>query len=1374
MENHDREIVRVEKFNGERSQDFELWAIRLMATLEGKDYFGVVNGLDGIPADECSEEYAVYATKVRKARAIIVNALGDKPLRAVQLCETPAEMWRKLYERYAGKTVANQLSVLTTLMNLKLERHQDVGDHVAELEGLVNRLAGMDMDITEPMQVAIFLVSLSNLSEYASTVSSIKTLEPDVATWSYVTMRIIDEQKALKGNVTMDKSSDGKSVLSMRSGEKSTAHEDLVCWECNQPGHIARYCPYKKKGNSTSRNSRRRYTGNYNQRGNGNSKKGSSYRVASVRVSYSTCMKNHPRTCCLVEKTNPMLSDHGVPMSNPDFDGESDKRTIGTLATLRRRVGLVTNGNQVSMRNSDIVIDSGASEHVVRERKYFSNLESSYPITVEMADGSKATTRLKGNINVKLYNGIRLMVKDVYYLPQLEMNLLSCSRLDKKAISVLFENGRCKFIDREKRNSTLGYANLRKVDMLFCAKLIEPKSNHSAMASVASRGTKADLTLWHKRMGHAGKHVISAMCSDPGYNMVVSNKTQESECETCMMASQTKSVMKGILVNSEADITIHTDICGPISTRTKGGKRYFATFTIAKSRYCEVGLLSSRSEVGKHLKEFIAWAERHGSESVKRIHSDNAKEYQALAKELKPEGITWTFSSAYTPQSNGLSERMNRTLLNKTRALLKEANMDKDFWGEAIRQAVTLYNRTSTKSLKGKSPYEVLLGRKPDNSHFRLFGCLSYVHVHREQGRGKLGDRSRHGILLAHCDGMYRVLLSGSNQVVETKHVKFDETRYPMKNGVQEITSDDSYLELDIEEENAGKVITAEEDCDERSPIEEESSTTQDEIPRYPRREHRQPERYMAGALRRAHTEDEPSLRYAMNSSEAEKWKSAIDKEITALTNLRCWDVIERPTGKKILHSKFVLKKKRNGDGTIVKYKARLVVCGNEDTENVEENFSPVIDFTLVKLFLAIAVQRKWFIRQMDFENAFVNGNLDREVIVEFPKYVYPDDVRRTSVMRLRKSLYGLREAPKIWYELLSTTLKSYGLVEMRNAPCVFTKQGVVVMCYVDDILIMSNLESEIDSLAEVVGRNLKTKDLGRPSHFLGMDFIWTDSGSLLMRQTKLITALLSNTRMESCNGISSPLTTSVDLSIKDQNPIDESFDYRSVIGSILYLAVKTRPDIAVAASMLAQHVESPSRVQQGGAKRVLRYLKATKDAALIISPGDGNQLSAYVDSSWGGEPGFGRKSRSGIIIKYGNAAVYTASVLQKCTALSSTEAEFIALSESSKTIVWLRKVLTEFGITQKATIVHQDNVGSIYWATGNTASEFAKRKHVDIRYHYVVEKVKYGEITLTKTPTEEMQSDFLTKVLHPTKFRNAVTDSGIMNYTATINREEE
>ncbi len=184
----DREGLRIAKFYGKPEEDFQLWAIRVMAVLEGKELAGVVRGSEPGPEVNASSEgdpsadVSAYVAKCRKARAIVVTALGDKPLRAIQSAASPAEMWKKLHERYAASTTANKIAVLTNLMNKRYHSGKDMGEHLSEMESMMNRLAAMQAPVDSSMQVAILLVSVMAEESLQSTVAAIKTVDSDKAT----------------------------------------------------------------------------------------------------------------------------------------------------------------------------------------------------------------------------------------------------------------------------------------------------------------------------------------------------------------------------------------------------------------------------------------------------------------------------------------------------------------------------------------------------------------------------------------------------------------------------------------------------------------------------------------------------------------------------------------------------------------------------------------------------------------------------------------------------------------------------------------------------------------------------------------------------------------------------------------------------------------------------------------------------------------------------------------------------------------------------------------------------------------------------------------------------------------------------------------
>lgn len=204
-----------------------------------------------------------------------------------------------------------------------------------------------------------------------------------------------------------------------------------------------------------------------------------------------------------------------------------------------------------------------------------------------------------------------------------------------------------------------------------------------------SEGTKADqpAAIWHKIMAHVNPSVISHMTGNGKYGMDTKRGTPRHTCGTCEVTKQVKAPSTGNLVDNAEDMTIHVDSCGPFQTRTIGGKKYFLAMTNTPHRYTKVQLLTHRGEVEPHIQEHIAWLERVTGKSVKRVHADNAKEFLSLRTTLKKSGIRLTTSSAYTPTSNGVAERINRTPLDKVWAMIKEAGMKTAFW---VRLCITL------------------------------------------------------------------------------------------------------------------------------------------------------------------------------------------------------------------------------------------------------------------------------------------------------------------------------------------------------------------------------------------------------------------------------------------------------------------------------------------------------------------------------------------------------------------------------------------------------------------------------------------------------------------------------------------------------------
>ena len=369
--------------------------------------------------------------------------------------------------------------------------------------------------------------------------------------------------------------------------------------------------------------------------------------------------------------------------------------------------------------------------------------------------------------------------------------------------------------------------------------------------------------------------------------------------------------------------------------------------------------------------------------------------------------------------------------------MLLHAGMSQKFWAEAVLHAVELYNRTGTRVLSGRSPYELYHGRKPSLSGFRIFRCVTFAHVHKKQRKHKLSNQAKQCLLLRHYDSIYHLWDPNTRKAIVIKHVRVDESKYLRT----------EIAPLGEVETTAASYSYSEENCNDRNVnnsnhISLEESNPGESDRRYPLRTRKAVNRFIAGAARAIDSTDSPTLASAKNAHEKEHWMRAIKEELASLQKNDTWELVPRPPGKNIVKCKFVLRKKRNPDGTISKFKARLVICGNMDFDFVDESFAPVVSFSIVRLLLSYASARNYYVHHIDVSNAFLHGNLDREVYMERPKFL--DKSPEHYFCRLLKSLYGLREAPLIWYRLLGAKFTEIGLEKTQAAPCVFRRGSML------------------------------------------------------------------------------------------------------------------------------------------------------------------------------------------------------------------------------------------------------------------------------------------------------------------------------------------
>ena len=492
-------------------------------------------------------------------------------------------------------------------------------------------------------------------------------------------------------------------------------------------------------------------------------------------------------------------------------------------------------------------------------------------------------------------------------------------------------------------------------------------------------------------------------------------------------------------------------------------------------------------------------------------------------------------------------------------------------------------------------------------------------------------------------------------------------------------------------------------------------------------------------------------------------WRQAMCDEINAQTRNGTFDLVPPAPNQNVVGCKWVFTLKYLSNGVLDRYKARLVAKGfhQQYGHDFKETFSPVIKSTTVRSVLHVAVSKGWSIRQIDVNNAFLQGTLSDEVYVtQPPGFVDKDNAHH--VCRLYKALYGLKQAPRAWYQELRSYLLTQGFVNSVADTSLFTLRHertiLYVLVYVDDMLITGSDTNIITRFIANLAARFSLKDLGEMSYFLGIEATRTSKGLHLM-QKRYVLDLLEKTNMLAAHPVLTPMSLTPKLSLTSGKPLDKPSEYRAVLGSLQYLSF-TRPDIAYAVNRLSQYMHCPTDLHWQAAKRILQYLAGTPSHGIFIRADTPLTLHAYSDADWAGDID-NYNSTNAYILYLGSNPISWSSKKQKGVARSSTEAEYRAVANATSEIRWVCSLLTELGITLSLPpVVYCDNVGATYLSANPVFD--SRMKHIALDFHFVRESVQAGALRVTHVSTKDQLADALTKPLPRQPFTTLISKIGV------------
>ena len=417
-----------------------------------------------------------------------------------------------------------------------------------------------------------------------------------------------------------------------------------------------------------------------------------------------------------------------------------------------------------------------------------------------------------------------------------------------------------------------------------------------------------------------------------------------------------------------------------------------------------------------------------------------------------------------------------------------------------------------------------------------------------------------------------------------------------------------------------------------------------------------------------------------------DKWKNAMKDELEALLENGAWTLLPKKQNMKPIGCKWVYKVKCNLDGSIARCKARLVAKGYAQKYGIdyEETFSLVARMTTVRTIIALAALKKWNLYQLDVKNAFLNGDLQETIYLEQPQgYVHPKYPNH--VCKLKKALYGFKQAPRAWYEKLVRCLICAGFQESKADPSLYIKHDgrkILIICIydVDDLIVTGDDFDGIEKVKYMLNLKFKISDLGELKYFLGIEVIKTNDG-VYLSQRKHMLDILKKFGMLASKPLLIPINVNIRVRPDSGKKIDNVQMYRNLVGSLLYATIR-RPDISYTVGVFSQFMQEPTNVHLNACKRVLSYLKGTINHGLFYAYSADLKLEGYSNADWAGSP-HDRRSTSGFVFMIGGSTISWSSKKQSTVALSSTEAEYKALTHATCEAVWLNKLLADLDVPQ-------------------------------------------------------------------------------------------
>ncbi|KAI7946803.1 hypothetical protein MJO29_011330 [Puccinia striiformis f. sp. tritici] len=984
---------------------------------------------------------------------------------------------------------------------------------------------------------------------------------------------------------------------------------------------------------------------------------------------------------------------------------------------------------QVRLRQLDVpgtgggkfLLDSGASTHVCGSLHHFitrQQLEQPKIIALAVAECTVNVT-LKGTIKIPTPTGT-IRIEDVYYCPGVDGVILSVGRLTENGWTLNISGEEAMLISPDRVHFSTTFRN-------HCWYIEMCKEVINKITTIPS----FDPFLWHRRLGHVSDVVVKQYLK-----MHFPDETEKMVwkpffCEQCAKSKALDKNSPGsssmIPRDSPLDLLV-TDIAGPFPEDI-AGRKYVLTMRDHASTYVWISTIETRSDAPAKILEWIHHLKNALGILPKCLRSDNAPEYTGtLKKALNKIGVEFAPVPPYSPEQNGEAERVNRTIGEMARTMLHESRLPRDFWGYAYQTASYIHNRIPN-SRVDTAPITKLYGAKVDPMKLYPFGAEVLTLIPKEN-RSKLDERSQEGKLIGYpqAGGGWLVWIPSEEKIVHSKSVMFHEyVNVPVKKIPQK-------SEIDIVL-NQIVLKLGEEETDVISEQERKSMSELDQ--KFDRRL--------------------PSnIKKALTCKDATEWRIAAEYEIAQFEKLEVWELVEPFKGVKALGTRWVFViKTPEADGGPEIFRARYVAKGFNQRigHDCNETYAPTASLVTLRVLTAMANKYRYATATFDVSSAYLYSPIDEEVYVQPPIEIRPQ--WKGKIMRLKKAMYGTKQAARCWWQFFKQKMENVGFVasELEQSVYIYRKgkEFVIIWLHVDDGFVVGSSRELLNGLREAMEKELKIKWSEGYKKLVGIDFK-KEGNEVHLSQEKLA--------MQIVEDYDWPIVTrrsnlpDEQLEINTYDPVGPT-EYRSIVGSLMYLAGGTRPDMSYAVNLLARYSNSPSADHWLALDYLVGYLKRTMKTKLIFK-GNNNQLDLWSDANWGGEH---ERSTSGYVIKYLGDSVAWGAKRQTVVALSTCASEYIALSDGSQILAGVSMLLEEIEHSIPMNIFC-DNQTAILVANDNASKK--KMRYLLRAFYFINDFVRENNIKIQWTSTLNQQADIFTKKLGPNKIEEAIIKLGL------------